>query len=34
MSATKTCKHKNYEKRCVMDFFFYVCLDCGFQWKA
>lgn len=28
------CKHLNYKRQRVMDFNFYVCCDCGFQWKA
>ena len=30
----KECKHENREKLCVMDMYFWVCLDCGHQWKA
>ena len=28
------CKHENYSKKTVMDFSFYVCSDCGYQWRA
>jgi len=28
------CNHKEYEKKTIMDFSFYVCENCGHQWKA
>ncbi|MCP3968317.1 MAG: hypothetical protein GY718_18565 [Lentisphaerae bacterium] len=28
------CKHENYDIKTVMDFSFYVCTECGYQWKA
>ena len=27
------CDHKDYEEKRVMDFSFYVCKKCGYQWK-
>lgn len=29
----KKCTHDNKELKAVMDFKFWVCKDCGFQWK-
>ena len=28
------CNHREYSKKTIMDFSFYVCKECGFQWKA
>ena len=33
-TAGYTCKHPHKELRKIMDFTFYVCLECGYQWKA
>ena len=33
-NTEKPCEHLDYVKKRVMDFDFYVCERCGFQWKA
>jgi len=33
-SKKETCFHKKFYRSTVMDFSFYICKDCGFQWET
>jgi len=33
-NKSNTCKHKDFSRKTIMDFSFYICNDCGHQWKV